>query len=272
MLSRRHLLGSLSVGSLGVLLPCGCPRPAVADGPGGGPWDYGNFDGPPRWGGVCGTGRRQSPIDLPPPEGVMAPKGKGINIALDYSKAAKLTIINTGHGNIQVNVPDGSTCTMRGRNLKLVQWHFHTPSEHSFGRKRQVMEAHFVHKDTSTGELAVLGIMLQRGINCQLEALQVALDHAPMPGEPEYITEQPMDLVAMLQDILPGAGKEGGHYAHYVGSLTTPPCTEGVQWYVATQASKVSDSQVLDFQDAIAARRTLGLNSRPLQGIEIDVL
>jgi len=64
----------------------------------------------------------------------------------------------------------------------------------------------------------------------------------------------------------------GGHYAHYVGSLTTPPCTEGVQWYVGIQPIKVADSQVLDFQDAIAARRTLGFNSRPVQNIEISVL
>ena len=59
---------------------------------------------------------------------------------------------------------------------------------------------------------------------------------------------------------------------HYVGSLTTPPCTEGVQWFVAMQPSRVSDAQVLDFQDAIAARKTLGMNSRPLQGMEMDLL
>jgi len=202
----------------------------------------------------------------------MAPRGKGIKIALDYATAAKLTIVNTGHGNIQVNVPDGSTCEVQGRTLKLVQWHFHTPSEHSFGGRRQVMEAHFVHKDTLTGELAVLGLMLQRGSSCQLEALQIALDHAPLPGEPGVTPKETMDLGAMLQDILPGASKEGGHYAHYVGSLTTPPCTEGVQWYVGIQPIKVADSQVLDFQDAIAARRTLGFNSRPVQNIEISVL
>jgi len=100
----------------------------------------------------------------------------------------------------------------------------------------------------------------------------VALDHAPMPGDPPKTTQEPMDLKGMLQDIVPGAAKEGGRYAHYVGSLTTPPCTEGVQWYVAMQPSKVSDTQVLDFQDAIAARRSLGMNSRPLQGVEVDVL
>ncbi|KAL3135620.1 hypothetical protein ABBQ38_006101 [Trebouxia sp. C0009 RCD-2024] len=186
------------------------------------------------------------------------------DIKFQYNHQTDATIKNTGHGTMQVNVPKGNFSQVAGRELELVQWHFHTPSEHAFDGNRKSIEAHLVHKDTKTGELAVVGVLLQEGPSEPNPALQFALRLAPeAAGEEQAATGQSMQI----DTILPRPN-EGGHrpYIHYVGSLTTPPCSEAVQWFVMTETVTIPSSQVVQFQE-FAGKTNPGVraNARPLQ-------
>lgn len=256
---RDMLLGLLGAATL----PCGCPQPAHADGPG--IWEYGDLEGPKKWGSMCAMGEKQSPIDLPLPGGTRKTMGKKVRLTMDYSMSAQVQVVNTGHGNVQVNVPMGSFCTLDGKRLQLLQWHFHTPSEHAFDGNREAMEIHLVHRDINSGELAVLGVLLKRGASNTFKALQLALEHAPSrPGQPLKVAE-PLNLNSVLGAAFPGEVENVGSCAHYIGSLTTPPCTEGVQWYVWMEPASVTDTQVLDFQQVIMSRRSMSTNARGIQ-------
>ncbi|GMH42540.1 hypothetical protein BSKO_10459 [Bryopsis sp. KO-2023] len=257
--SRRDLF---KWGALSVIATESCIKsPAEAAGKKGPSWGYEYENGPTTWGGVCKTGVDQSPVDF---EGVQKMTGSTqAQFKFNYTPETNATVINTGHGTMQVNFPPGQTCTLGDRELELLQFHFHAPSEHSMDGVRGAMEVHLVHKDKATGGLAVLGsVMTVKSFSNPVVAK--ALSDAPEdPGEP-----MPVSGAINLMKLLPEK-TENGHrpFMHYIGSLTTPPCSESVDWFVFKDPVSVSPFQVLDFQAFLTGGESLGRNSRPLQAL-----
>lgn len=213
-------------------------------------WSYGGADGPDHWGALsdafaaCAHGAMQSPIDLNAGFTV-----ETISHAFNY-KPSPLNIVHNGH-TVQANYAPGSSMTVQGKVYDLLQFHFHAPSEHAIGGRRSPMEVHLVHK-SADGELAVLGIMMNAGAANQ--ALAGAWSKMPMH---ETAAASHDGVVVDAAALLP----ETGRYYHYKGSLTTPPCSEGVRWFVLQTPITVSAEQIAMFEQAAAP------NARPLQPI-----
>lgn len=211
-------------------------------------WSYTGEDGPAKWGtlapgyAACSTGRAQSPVDL----GAGAPRRLPA-VTVDYKPLA-LTIINNGH-TVQVEVGNGSRITLDGKAYELLQFHFHTPSEHTVGGRAYPAEVHFVHR-AADGELAVIGAFIDGGPGRQ--ALAEVAAHAPevQSGAWTYtwVTVDP-------GRILPGLTS----YWSYDGSLTTPACGEGVRWMVRKQPLALSKEHIAQLGTA------MGSNARPVQ-------
>ena len=154
--------------------------------------------------------------------------------------------MDNGH-TIQVNIDAGSSITLQGRQFSLLQFHFHLPSEHTVDGEEYPLEVHFVHQ-AEEGDLAVIGVFMDvGGVHSAVQSIWDAIpgvDQAPTP----------------LVDLDPNAFLPGGRsYFRYAGSLTTPPCSEVVNWVVLTEAIAVSQAQV----DAFAA--LYPINARPVQ-------
>jgi len=236
-------------------------------------WEYAGAEGPANWGRLqadyvlCGSGKRQSPVDL------RNERYTDMLYPLNFQyQAIPLRILNNGH-TVQANyntVAGQQTATIGGNNYplplvpvydstlmlgdvayQLLQFHFHTPSEHARDGRRYAMEVHLVHKDKS-GNLAVVGIFMQRG--AMNPTVQKVLDNASSTIN-EVVSVRNIKIDAA--EILP----ENRQAFHYTGSLTTPPCSENVNWYVLKDAVEVSDSQV----KKLAA--LIGQNARPLQAV-----
>jgi len=215
-------------------------------------WGYSGPSGPDHWAelseefAACAEGRNQSPIDIAAPvEANLTP------IELDYS-GRTAALLNNGH-TIQVDVSPGSSLSADGLEFELVQFHFHSPSENRVRGERFPLEAHFVHKGAS-GELAVLAVLFRSGAaEPSLESIWANIP--AKAGESTALELALSELSFMPQD---------RSYYRYSGSLTTPPCTEGVRWYVLKSNSSVSPEQASAFVDAIGenARAPQPLNSR----------
>jgi len=211
-------------------------------------WGYEGHGGPAHWAelekenAVCGAGQRQSPIDI-----ANATNAGLAPIAFDYRDAA-LEILNNGH-TIQVNRGEGSSISVDGEKYELVQFHFHTPSENTVGGKPFDMELHLVHKNAQ-GRLAVVGIFMKAG--AENVVLGKAWGH--MPSHAGH-TEQVASVSINPADLLPA----NRTYTGFNGSLTTPPCSEGVKWFVMQDAVEVSSAQVKQFAQVV------GSNARPTQ-------
>jgi carbonic anhydrase len=206
-------------------------------------WGYEGAMGPDRWGDefpTCAKGKAQAPLNI------KGPFEKALfNVAPDY-KPGQLKIVNNGH-TIQVNVPPGSKLRIDSKPFELLQFHFHRPSEEHIDGKPSSMVIHFVHKNDA-GRLAVLGVLLKEGNeNPGIKALWA---HAPAKEGPEIAPEGVMFNPANL---LP---REYEFYS-YEGSLTTPPCTEGVRFFILKSHVNVSREQV----DAFPFKK----NARPIQ-------
>ncbi len=211
-------------------------------------WDYEGNMGPENWGKEfprCGRGKEQAPLDIKGP--FLKVK---FSIAPDY-KAGPLRILNNGH-TIQVNVNPGSKMRIDGVPYDLLQFHFHRPSEEAISGKRQAMVIHFVHKNAD-GELAVLGVLLQMGN--ENPGIQTLWTHAPDKEGPE---QQPDGVVFNPAQLLP---RETEFY-HYDGSLTTPPCTEKVKFFILRNMVNISADQVKQFPFKMNARPIQPLNER----------
>jgi carbonic anhydrase len=210
------------------------------------PWGYEGTLGPEHWAllspdfASC-NGSFQSPIDIvDPTEAELGP----IAIVQDGSTS---TIQNNGH-TLQVDVSPGSTLEIGGRTYDLVQVHFHSPSEHRIAGRSFPMEAHFVHRHPR-GELAVLAVLFDEGAhNARLAELGKV---APQ----EIGASAPIELPVADLGLLP----DDWTYYRYVGSLTTPPCTEGILWLVLEAKASVSGEQVERFVNLI------GKDNRPIQ-------
>jgi len=211
-------------------------------------WDYEGPMGPENWGKEfprCGRGKEQAPLDIKGP----FVKAR-FSIAPDY-KPGPLRILNNGH-TIQVNVNPGSKMRIDGVPYELLQFHFHRPSEEALNGKRQAMVIHFVHKNAD-GALAVLGVLLQMGN--ENPGIKTLWTHAPQQEGPE---QQPDGVVFNPANLLP---REMEFY-HYDGSLTTPPCTEKVKFFILRTMVNISPEQVNQFPFKLNARPIQPLNDR----------
>ncbi len=159
-----------------------------------------------------------------------------------------LEILNNGH-TVEDDYHDGGTLTVDGHEYKLAQFHFHSPSEHTFDGKHAPMEMHLVHKDAA-GKLAVIGVMIQEG-PAQPE-LALLWQHLPTaPGR----TEEVEGVMVNATRLLPGSLAS----YRYSGSLTTPPCSEEVAWFVLQEPIQASADQIAAF------RKVIHGNNRPTQ-------
>jgi carbonic anhydrase len=211
-------------------------------------WSYSGAESPAHWGSLdpkysaCSLGHKQSPIDI-----ADAKPGELPALTFDY-KTTPLNIIDNGH-TIQVNVAPGSTLSVGGKTYSLKQFHFHHPSEEHVDGKGFPLVAHLVHQD-SEGHLAVVAILFKEG---QANALINSL-WSNIPANKGKAEDVPSVSVQAL-DLLPG---EHGYFT-YTGSLTTPPCSEGVTWYVLKSHPTVSTQQIATFS------KIYPLNARPIQ-------
>ncbi|MES2221829.1 MAG: carbonic anhydrase family protein [Acidobacteriota bacterium] len=216
-------------------------------------WDYGAARGPSHWGELepefapCKTGHRQSPIDIRNPQKADLP-----SIQFDY-KPSPLNIVDNGH-TIMVNYSPGSFITVGGKRYELRQFHFHRPSEEKINGKGYEMSVHLVHADQK-GNVAVVAVLLVKGEDNAL----VHTLWTDLPKEKEKVeSEKAVQIEA--DGLLP----HDHSYYTFFGSLTTPPCSEDVTWFVLKHPVSVSAAEIDRFSKLYRndARPTQPLNGR----------
>ena len=220
-------------------------------------WTYEGEKGPQFWGkldpdfSLCADGKSQSPIDIAKTSPASLPK-----LRAKFSPANLRIVhhehladeINNGH-TIQVNYSEGDTMTIGDTNYELIQFHFHAPSEHTVQGKQYPMEMHFVHKAPS-GALAVIGVFIERGTHNA--AFDTIWSNLPKQKGVESHYEH---VQVNVDDLLPHSQRT----YRYDGSLTTPPCSEGVKWLVMQSPIQLSAAQIWRFTSLIEG------NNRPVQ-------
>lgn len=210
-------------------------------------WGYSGTTRPNAWGKLstnfskCESGMAQSPIDL---KGAI--KGTSAPITFNY-KSSPLVVVDNGH-TIQANYAPGSSISIDGDQYALLQFHFHTPSEHQIGGKAAAMELHLVHRNAAN-KLAVVGVMINKGP----EQLLIGKVWQAIPPSGQTNTAENIAINAV--DLLP----VNRSYYSYTGSLTTPPCSEGVKWHILTTAISLSQRQIDRFKELYQ------IDARPLQ-------
>jgi carbonic anhydrase len=210
-------------------------------------WSHEGPAGPAAWGKLkpefakCGIGTRQSPIDL----------RDGIPVQLEPLRftyqPGPFRVIDDGH-TVEVRVAPGNVVEVSGRRFELQQFHFHRPSEERIAGRQFDLSVHLVHQDAQ-GRLAVVAVVLEQG--AAQPVVQAVWNNLPL----EKGEEQPAHGLLDPQQLLPA---ERGYFT-YMGSLTTPPCSEGVLWMVMKQPVPVSAEQIAIFS------RLYPMNARPLQ-------
>ena len=239
-LHARALSAALSIGLLSSALSASAAPPH---------WTYTGSEGAAHWSEIdasfaqCALGHQQSPIDITRTVKTALPQ-----LVFHYGSATP-TIWNNGH-TVQVNLPPGNTLQVGDQTYELLQFHFHTPSEERIQGKSQPMVVHFVHK-TAAGELGVVAVLIKAGR--ANPALSPVFEHLPRKGEKITVDELSLDLAALLPASL-------GYY-DFAGSLTTPPCSEGVHWMVLKTPTTLSSQQPGAF------RKLIGSNERPVQAL-----
>lgn len=217
-------------------------------------WGYSGKTGPEHWAeldknySACAAGKSQSPVDI-----IDAVKTDLPNIAYGYKNHSK-TIINNGH-TIQVNFENAGGIQINQQAFKLLQVHFHAPSENRVGRKSFPLEGHFVHADKD-GNLAVVAVMFKKGTtNTSLQRVWNAI-----PSESHHA-----QIFNGLKpsELLPTERK----YYRFSGSLTTPPCSEGVTWIVLKEPAKIGENQIKRFENLWDHP-----NNRPVQPINARLI
>jgi len=234
--------------------PTAAPTPAGAAAPSEPPhWSYEGEHGPDHWGDLsdawatCKTGKNQTPIDIVPKS---ATASKTLAELVFTYAPQPLVILNNGH-TVQVNATAPSTLATAGATWRLAQLHFHAPSEHTIDGKHFDAELHVVHQNDA-GAYAVIGLFLEKGK--ENAALAPMIDHAPMEA-----TKDAQTIAGASLDLSPLLPKHASYWA-YSGSLTTPPCTEGVSWFVLETPATISDAQLAKLRAALH-----GETARPLQ-------
>ncbi|HEA3090724.1 TPA: carbonic anhydrase family protein [Aeromonas salmonicida] len=210
-------------------------------------WEYNGEAGPAQWAkltpefGQC-AGSNQSPIDL---DGLV--DAKLVPLQFHYLAGGK-TLVNNGH-TVQVGYAPGSTLMLDGMRFELKQFHFHAPSENLIKGKSYPLEGHLVHTNAK-GEIAVLAVMFEAGK--ANPALTRAWDQLPVKTGEIHTLKAPLSA----EQLLP-ANRD---YYRFSGSLTTPPCSEGVRWLVMKQPVQVSQAQIDAFKAVMHHP-----NNRPVQ-------
>lgn len=216
-------------------------------------WGYAGKEGPRHWGDLsaefstCKEGKNQSPIDLRDSKAVGTQGLADLDIRY---RDVPLKVENNGHS-IQVNYPLGSYIKVGGKRYELMQYHFHTPSEHQLGGFNYPMEMHIVHRD-GDGNFAVIGVIFQEGE--ENDYLNTLLNVLPKKQAKEKIYS---GLSLNPAYFIPG----NTEFYKYSGSLTTPPCSEGVYWMVFKQPVSASAEQIQQMNEV------MGENARPTQAI-----
>ncbi|CAI5512292.1 unnamed protein product [Closterium sp. Naga37s-1] len=292
VVNRRLILGGLAAGMAAVV---GCP---ICDSNGGlssigaalaADSSKDDVSGPMEWGELCSPGDAAQ-------SATAGPLNAALGLSPLYSASLPISTppspLFTPFSSLpplvrfcrpQVNFSGGSnTCAVGGRQLQLLQYHFHAPSEHSFNGVCCPMEAHLVHRDAD-GKLAVIGVMIEADPRASRNlCLEAALAFAPGEKNKQIASPQECLEVAVVgrggarsalqqclrvqtspQPLLPPAERsDASHaYIHYQGSLADPACSDVVDWFVLAAPLKVPDSQVLEFLSFVGDRRTLAFNS-----------
>jgi carbonic anhydrase len=221
-------------------------------------FSYGGYKNPTNWDelnpnwAICESGNEQSPIDIKSSllGNILSPPA---NIQFNYQSLSNFPVQNNGH-TIQVNYPfpsGTSTMTVDGKTYQLAQFHLHTPSEHLINGEAAAVELHLVHQNPQ-GELAVVGVMLENGaIN---NDLQTVLANMPLQ---EGVNTANGTINA--SNFLP----VNRSYYTYRGSLTTPPCSQGVKWIVLKNPITASQAQIDAFTNLYQ------VNARPIQDLNL---
>lgn len=227
-------------------------------------WSYEGAEGPAQWGALapdfaaCSGGKSQSPVDIVATGAAALPALQAAHQPLGLHVAHHEHIadgINTGH-TIQVNYADADTLDVGGDRYALVQYHFHSPSEHTVEGKRFPMEMHLVHR-AADGRLAVIGVPMVEGrTNPALAPVWANLPG--QKGNEVKVAHVQVDV----DDLLPATLTT----YRYDGSLTTPPCSEGVKWLVMTTPVEVGPEQVAAFRAVVRD------NNRPVQPLNGRVI
>jgi carbonic anhydrase len=213
-------------------------------------WTYEGEEGPSHWGGLdesyatCSAGKSQSPID------VLQPSEQDLTNILFHYQPSTVNILNNGH-TVQVDYDPGSYIELDGTRYDVVQFHYHAPSEHTLSGVSFPAELHIVHR-SADGNLAVVGILLQEGT--ENAAYQPFISN--LPAEPTEPKDAGVSINAI--DLLPSVQTT----FRYSGSLTTPPCTEGVNWLLMTTPVELSVQQLTALDSLFETG-----NNRPVQPI-----
>ena len=217
-------------------------------------WSYEGVTGPEHWAELnpefrqCASGQRQSPIDVRDTIKVdLEP------IQIDYHPTA-FSVVDNGH-TVQVNLKPGNAIQVMGRRYELLEFHFHRPSEERINGRQFDMEAHLVHKDAE-GHLAVIAVELERGHDQPV--VQTVWNNLPLEKNEELAAQVLLDPALLLP--------QDKSYFTYMGSLTTPPCSEGVLWMVMRQPVEASAQELAIFG------KLYPMNARPLQGLSARLI
>ncbi len=220
-------------------------------------WGYSGAGAAPYWGTLspsyeaCASGQAQSPINISEYLQENLPA-----IEAGYVDSG-LSVFNTGK-TIQVNFDEGSSIGVNGQQYNLLQLTFHTPSEHYLDGAPYPMEAQFVHQ-TESGAVGIVSVMMRLGAHNPV--IEGIWQNAPIQaGETKDVDSVKINAAALMPSSL-------SHY-HYTGSLTIPPCTEGVEWFVMKDTLELSEIQLKAFQALfpVNARPVQSLNDRVVSG------
>ena len=281
-ITRRTLLkaggAAVAVAGAGVI---SFPKPAAAQSPPPGSWNHNPASpiGPSHWGDIgfpaCRSGASQSPVNIVTDSLAVH---HGPPIALQY-EPFELSVENTGHV-VEVMTPKDVTCTalIGDQSYKLVQYHFHTPSEHAVNGRHAAVEGHFVHQNAQ-GALAVIGVFYRIGVEPN-PVLDKILLSAPVTAGDEVKAGEatPVELFNLLsteEAWWPSQGVQVDRFCTYNGSLTTPGCTEGVLWSVLPKAGGVSEAAVARFHRVVGQFPYYDgyrNNNRPVQPLNTRVV
>lgn len=215
-------------------------------------WSYEGEYGPENWAGVkpefnaCAIGKRQSPVHI---QETGTLQGPAEPLQFDYRPSGG-SVVNNGH-TIQVDLEPGNTLSVRGSTYQLLQFHFHHPAEEKVNYKGFSMVAHLVHKNPE-GQLAVVAVLIDPGAANEL--VHKVWTHMPLDSGDRV--RLPAGLIDM-RELLPTDQR----YYQFMGSLTTPPCTEGVLWHVLKAPVTVSREQLKLFAQLFP------MNARPVQAL-----
>lgn len=213
-------------------------------------WSYSGANGPSHWGelspdyALAKSGREQSPIDIVPD---LTRKALLDPLEVQFEPTT-IDILNNGH-TVEDDYHGGGRLVVEGREYRLAQFHFHSPSEHTLAGKHFPMEMHLVHRDAK-GALAVVAVLFETG--AAHPTLSLLEPHFPTePGRAQAVDGVTVNAADLLPESLASF--------RYPGSLTTPPCSEGVAWFVLQQPVQASAEQIETFHAIIND------NNRPTQ-------